>query len=186
MFPFCMERNLFILLFKYSAMKIRYLLIACLFFDFYYSIAQINTTTSNSEESKIFHKNSLEVLQAAYLDKDGMPSYEIFLQKNNLNPFDKKSQSTPFFTISISKDDFTDKNGNKRDRYKMEYVHRENARFITEDYTEGTSEDILISLSPDGSEVEIKVELSGFLKDKYGKKLVQRGQKIDIAVGVEG
>jgi hypothetical protein len=111
MFPFCMERNLFILLFKYSAMKIRYLLIACLFFDFYYSIAQINTTNSNSEESKIFEKNSLEVLQAAYLDKDGMPSYEIFLQKNSLNPFDKKSQSTPFFTISISKDDFTEKNG---------------------------------------------------------------------------
>ena len=80
----------------------------------------------------------------------------------------------------------TDKDGNKRDSYKMEYVHRENSRFTTEDYTEGTSEDIIISLSPDGSEVEVKVELAGFLKDKTGKMLVQRGQKIDIAVGVEG
>ena len=80
----------------------------------------------------------------------------------------------------------TDKDGNKRDSYKMEYVHRENSRFETEDYTEGTSEDIIISLSPDGSEVEVKVEMAGFLKDKSGKILVQRGQKIDIAVGVEG
>lgn len=80
----------------------------------------------------------------------------------------------------------TDKDGNKRDSYKMEYVHRENSRFTTEDYTEGTSEDIIISLSPDGSEVEVKVEMAGFLKDKSGKILVQRGQKIDIAVGVEG
>ncbi len=80
----------------------------------------------------------------------------------------------------------TDKNGNQRDRYKMEYVHRENSRFITEDYTEGTSEDIVISLSPDGSEVEVKVEMAGFLKDINGKALIEKGLKIDIAVGVEG
>jgi hypothetical protein len=68
----------------------------------------------------------------------------------------------------------------------MEYVHRENSRFTTEDYTEGTSEDIIISLSPDGSEVEVRVEMIGFLKDKNGNSLMHVGKKIDIAAGVEG
>jgi len=80
----------------------------------------------------------------------------------------------------------TDSNGKKRESYKMEYVHRENSRFTTEDYTEGTSEDIIISLSPDGSEVEVKVEMVGFLKDINGNSLMHVGKKIDIAAGVEG
>ncbi|MEN8192919.1 MAG: hypothetical protein ABFS12_08885 [Bacteroidota bacterium] len=79
-----------------------------------------------------------------------------------------------------------DRDGNKRDKYKIEYVNREGSRFITHDYTEGTSEDIIIALSPDGSEVEMKVELDGFLKDISGSKLMHLGKKIDIAVGVEG
>ena len=79
-----------------------------------------------------------------------------------------------------------DSNGNKRESYKMEYVHRENSRFTTEDYTEGTSEDIIISLSPDGSEVEVRVEMVGFLKDINDNSLIQVGNKIDIAAGVEG
>ena len=79
-----------------------------------------------------------------------------------------------------------DSEGNKRDKYKVEYVNREGSRFITHDYTEGTSEDITIALSPDGSEVEMKVELDGFLKNTEGKKLIHKGKKIDIAVGVEG
>lgn len=76
--------------------------------------------------------------------------------------------------------------GEKRDSYKVEYVNREGSRFITHDYTEGTSEDIIVALSPDGSEVEVKAELAGFLKDKSGTDLIYRGKKIDIAIGVEG
>ena len=79
-----------------------------------------------------------------------------------------------------------DKNGNKRDKYKTEYVNREGSRFITHDYTEGTSEDIIVALSPDASQVEVRVELAGFLQDKSGSPLIQPGQKIDIAIGVEG
>lgn len=79
----------------------------------------------------------------------------------------------------------TGKDGKKRDRYKTEYVNREDSRFITHDYTEGTSEDIIVALSPDGSEVEVKVELEGFLKDSEGKKLMYPGRIIDIALGVE-
>jgi len=79
-----------------------------------------------------------------------------------------------------------DAKGNQRDRYKMEYVNRNGSRFITEDYTAGTSNDIIIALSPDGSEVEVRVELAGFLKDAKGRSLMHVGKKIDIAVGVEG
>lgn len=79
----------------------------------------------------------------------------------------------------------TSKNGNKRDKYKVEYVNRQGSRFITHDYTKGTSEDIIIALSPDGSEVEMKVELNGFLQDLNGKKLLEQGSKIDIAIGAE-
>jgi hypothetical protein len=78
------------------------------------------------------------------------------------------------------------KDGKKRDRYKIEYVNRLGTRFITHDYTEGTSEDIIVALSPDGSEVEVKVELDGFLKDTAGNMLLHPGKEIDIALGVEG
>ena len=78
------------------------------------------------------------------------------------------------------------RDGKKRESYKIEYVHRDGSRFITHDYTEGTSEDIIIALSPDGSEVEVKVELAGFLKDTSGNMLMVRGKKIDIAIGAEG
>jgi len=78
-----------------------------------------------------------------------------------------------------------DNNNNKRDRYKVEYVHRNGIRSITHDYTEGSSEDINIALSPDGSEVEMRVELNGFLWDRLGNKIIQKGQYIHIAVGVE-
>ncbi|MCK4992042.1 MAG: hypothetical protein KAS29_16195, partial [Bacteroidales bacterium] len=67
------------------------------------------------------------------------------------------------------------RDGEKRESYKIEYVNRNGSRFITHDYTEGTSEDIIIALSPDGSEVEVKVELAGFLKDTSGKRLMVRG-----------
>ncbi|MCP5064457.1 MAG: hypothetical protein GY936_18620 [Ignavibacteriae bacterium] len=76
--------------------------------------------------------------------------------------------------------------GKPRDKYKIEYVKMNDSLFITHDYTVGTSEDIIIALSPDGSEVEVKAELDGFLKDNSGNKLLQKGTIIDIAVGAEG
>jgi len=79
----------------------------------------------------------------------------------------------------------TDSEGKQRESYKVEYVNREGKRFITHDYTEGTSEDIVIALSPDASEVEMRVELAGFLKDHNGKMIMPHGEKIDIAVGAE-
>ncbi|RLD82948.1 MAG: hypothetical protein DRJ07_07680, partial [Bacteroidetes bacterium] len=79
-----------------------------------------------------------------------------------------------------------DSEGNKRKDYKIEYVMRDNKRYITHDYTEGTSEDIIVALSADASELELKVELAGFLQDESGKMLMVKGQKIDVAAGVEG
>jgi hypothetical protein len=79
----------------------------------------------------------------------------------------------------------TDAHGRERDAYKVEYVHRAGQRTITEDFTEGTSDDIVIALSPDGSECEMRAALSGFLKDAHGKPLVAVGQSIDLAAGVE-
>jgi hypothetical protein len=78
-----------------------------------------------------------------------------------------------------------DREGKPRDKYKVEYVNREGKRFITHDYTEGTSEDIVIALSPDASEIEMKVELAGFLTDHNGNLIMPPGNKIDIAVGAE-
>lgn len=80
----------------------------------------------------------------------------------------------------------TGMDGKERDRYKVEYVNQKGKRTITHDYTPGTSEDIIVALSPDGSQVEVKALLSGFLKDTNGKSLIEKGQKIDIAFGVEG
>ncbi len=77
------------------------------------------------------------------------------------------------------------RNGEKRDHYKVEYVHRNGTRSITHDYTEGSSEDINIALSPDGSEVEMRVELKGFLWNSLGNQILQKGQMIHLAVGVE-
>lgn len=79
----------------------------------------------------------------------------------------------------------TDAQGRKRDRYKVEYVNRNGSRFITHDHTEGTSEDIVVALSPDGSEVEMRVEFPGFLRDESGSQLLSPGKKINLAIGAE-
>ncbi len=79
----------------------------------------------------------------------------------------------------------TDSEGERRENYKVEYVNRQGKRLITHDYTEGTSEDIVIALSPDGSEVEMRVELAGFLTDQHGNMIMPPGNRIDIAVGAE-
>ena len=78
-----------------------------------------------------------------------------------------------------------DSSGRVRDRYKVEYVKRAGKLQITGDYTEGTSEDIVIGLSPDGSECEMSVELAGFLRDASGRQIIAPGQRIDLAVGAE-
>jgi hypothetical protein len=75
--------------------------------------------------------------------------------------------------------------GRARDRYKVEYVKRGGKLHITGDYTEGTSDDIVVALSPDGSECEVSVEMEGFLRDPSGKPLIAAGQRIDLAVGME-
>lgn len=76
--------------------------------------------------------------------------------------------------------------GIERDSYKVEYVNRKGSRSITHDNTEGTSEDIVIALSPDGSEVEVKALLSGFLKGTNGEDILYKGKRIDLSIGVEG
>ncbi len=78
-----------------------------------------------------------------------------------------------------------DPEGQKRDRYKVEYVHREGARFITRDRMPGTSEDIVMALSPDASEMEMRVALEGFLQSGSGDPLIAVGQRIDLAAGAE-
>ena len=75
--------------------------------------------------------------------------------------------------------------GRTRDRYKVEYVKRDGKLQITADFTEGTSDDIVMALSPDGSECEMSVELTGFLHDQSGKQIIAPGQSIDLAVGAE-
>ncbi len=88
-------------------------------------------------------------------------------------------------TLGPSNYSSKDRNGKKRQNYKVEYVHMDGNRTITHDYTEGSSEDINIALSPDGSEVEMRVELKGFLVNTDGEPILQKGQTIHIAVGAE-
>jgi hypothetical protein len=78
-----------------------------------------------------------------------------------------------------------DEHGRVRDGYKVEYINRAGKISITEDFKEGTSDDIQIALSPDGSECEMRVAMSGFLKDSNGKPTIASGQRIDLAAGVE-
>jgi hypothetical protein len=42
-----------------------------------------------------------------------------------------------------------------------------------------------IAISPDGSECEMRAALAGFLQDGHGKPILQAGQRIDLAAGVE-
>ena len=74
-----------------------------IFFVFNKTNAQSNLSTSTSEHSKIFQKNSLDIIQSHYLDENGVPSYEVF-KKNELNRYDQDTQSTPYFTVTIIKD----------------------------------------------------------------------------------
>jgi hypothetical protein len=78
-----------------------------------------------------------------------------------------------------------DEQGRLRDGYKVEYINRAGRISITEDFKEGTSDDIQIALSPDGSECEMRASLSGFLRDANGKPTIAPGQRIDLAAGVE-
>ncbi len=78
-----------------------------------------------------------------------------------------------------------DEQGRLRDGYKVEYIRRAGKISITEDFSEGTSDDITIAISPDGSECEMRAALSGFLQNADGKPIIAPGQRIDLAAGVE-
>lgn len=78
-----------------------------------------------------------------------------------------------------------DENGRERADYKAEYIYRQGATEITEDFKLGTSDTIRLAVSPNGREVEVVSELKGFLKDGAGRPIIQPGQTIDIAVGME-
>ena len=78
-----------------------------------------------------------------------------------------------------------DANGVERANYKAEYIYRNGRTVITEDRKQGTSDSILIGVSPDGSEVEVVSAFTGFLNDENGKPTVGLGQAIDLAVGME-
>jgi hypothetical protein len=78
-----------------------------------------------------------------------------------------------------------DELGRLRDEYKVEYIRRGGQVSITEDLKEGTSDEISVALSPDGSECEMRAAMSGFLRDSSGKPIIAPGQRIDLAAGVE-
>ena len=78
-----------------------------------------------------------------------------------------------------------DEKGKLRDSYKVEYIRRRGEISITEDFAEGTSEDISIAISPDGSECEMRAAMTGFLRDSNDQPVIAAGQSIDLAVGVE-
>ena len=78
-----------------------------------------------------------------------------------------------------------DPQGQPRERYKVEYIRRDGRQSITEDFMEGSSDEITIAISPDGSECEMRASLAGFLENAAGKPIIAVGQRIDLAVGVE-
>jgi hypothetical protein len=78
-----------------------------------------------------------------------------------------------------------DEQGRLRDGYKVEYIRRGGKISITKDLSEGTSDDIVVALSPDGSECEMRAQLSGFLAKANGEPIIAAGQRIDLAAGVE-
>jgi hypothetical protein len=78
-----------------------------------------------------------------------------------------------------------DETGRLRDGYKVEYVNQGGEIKITEDFAEGTSDDIVIAISPDGSECEMRAALRGFLRSADGIPIIAAGQSIDLAAGVE-
>lgn len=78
-----------------------------------------------------------------------------------------------------------DENGKERPNYKAEYTYRDGKTEITKDLKHGTSDTILLAVSPDGREVEVVSSLKGFLKDPQGKPTIRVGQTIDVAAGME-
>jgi hypothetical protein len=78
-----------------------------------------------------------------------------------------------------------DPQGKVRDRYKVEYIRQGGRQKITKDFAQGTSDEIVIAVSPDGSECEMRTALDGFLQNEQGEPIVAVGQRIDLALGVE-
>lgn len=88
-------------------------------------------------------------------------------------------------TIGKSQYGRLDANGVERAHYKSEYIYRDGITEITEDLKLGTSDSIQVAVSPDGREVEVVSDLTGFLKDPNGRPTVKLGQTIDVAAGME-
>lgn len=78
-----------------------------------------------------------------------------------------------------------DEQGRLRDGYKVEYIRRGGKISITKDLSEGASDDIVVAISPDGSECEMRAEMRGFLVQANGEPVIAAGQRIDLAAGVE-
>lgn len=78
-----------------------------------------------------------------------------------------------------------DERGQERAHYKSEYIYRDGKTEITEDLKLGTSDTIRLAVSPDGREVEVSSQLSGFLHDSDGRSTLRSGQTIDVAAGME-
>ena len=75
--------------------------------------------------------------------------------------------------------------GKTMPNYKVEYTLRGGKIAMTKDGKEGSTDTITLAISPDGHEVEVASTLDGFLKNPQGRPIVQLGQTIDLAVGME-
>ena len=88
-------------------------------------------------------------------------------------------------TIGKSQYGRLDEKGHEREDYKAEYTFRNGVTEITEDLKLGTSDTIQLAISPDGSEVEVVSDFTGFLQDPNGRPTLDIGRTIDVAVGME-
>jgi len=90
-------------------------------------------------------------------------------------------------TLTLGKSQYhrQDAAGKALPNYKVEYTVRDGKVALTKDLQEGTSDTITVAVSPDGHEVEIASTLAGFLKDAEGRPILQAGQTINLAVGME-
>ncbi len=75
------------------------------------SFAQIDFNATMLHETRIFAKNPISVIQSNYLDKDGMPSHDMFLKVNGLYPLITNKESTPYFLVSILQKEAINKDG---------------------------------------------------------------------------
>lgn len=90
-------------------------------------------------------------------------------------------------SVTLGKSQYArlDENGAERAHYKSEYTFRKGRTEITEDLKLGATDTIQVAVSPDGNEVEVSSRFDGFLNDSQGKPILNLGQSVDIAAGME-